>query len=83
MPVAAFVAVTAHVAAPVARTLASTTLQLVPVAAYVTAPDPDPPAAVSAIGVPDTPAVDVLLTVTAAWVAPANVNTLPTLVADA
>ncbi len=83
MPDAAFVAVTTHVAAPEAPKLASTTLQFVPVTAYVTAPDPDPPELVSAIGVPDTPAVEVLLTVTAAWVAPANVKLFDTDVAGA
>ncbi len=84
IPDAALVAVTVHDAGAVAFKLAPDSVQPVPVPdrAYVTAPAPDPPADVSATGVPAGPDADELLIDSAAC-GPVNVNVFATLVADA
>jgi hypothetical protein len=60
------VAVTTHRPAALASKLDPRILQLVPVTAYVTAPEPVPPVMVKAIGVPALPLTTLLLIISGA-----------------
>ena len=74
MPLAAFIAVTKHVPGRLAVRTLRATEQPRPWTEKLTPPLPDPPALVSLIGVPATPARAGLLTSSRAWSAARKMN---------